>query len=1306
MTRKQSNNEYPEVLTELAARAGQALLTSRSELMRRIQSIRHRIKQNKPYDQIQKKVEQLLDESDDLIQKRQQCTCYIDFPAELPISQSQADISRLIQQNQVVIVAGETGSGKTTQLPKICLSLGRGIIGRIGHTQPRRLAARSVGQRIADETRTVFGQVVGYQVRFHDQIQPETRLKLMTDGILLAEIHHDPDLLQYDTLIIDEAHERSLNIDFLMGYLKQLLARRPDLKLIVTSATISTEKFSAFFNQAPVIEVSGRSYPVEVYYRPLHHDDPDEDDIEMQQAILNAVDELTRIDRGDILIFLSGEREIRDTAEALRKHHPAGSEIMPLYSRLSIAEQNRIFQQHTRQRIVLATNVAETSLTVPGIRFVIDTGYARISRYSYRSKVQRLPVEKISQASSNQRKGRCGRISAGICVRLYDEDDFSQRDEFTEPEIQRTNLASVILNMKVIGLGDIDNFPFMDPPDRRFINDGYRLLFELGAVDDGRHLTATGREMARLSVDPRLARMILQARQESCMKEVLIIASALECQDPRERPMDAQQKSDEAHKEFNDDTSDFISLLNLWNFYQEQSRHLSQNKCRKLCQRRYLSYRRLQEWRDLYLQISQQVKSMGVQVNSSEAEHDAIHRSLLAGLVSQTGFNLEAHEYQGTHGKKFFIFPGSGLVKKKPKWLMAAEIVETSRLYARTVAAIKPEWLEQVAPHMIKHHYSEPHWERRRGQVAATEKLTLYGLTILAARKVNYGRIDPVMSREIFIRSALVQGDFNSKAKCFIHNMKQIHEVQVMEAKSRRRDIQEDEQVLFDFYDAKIPADIYSQPVFEKWLRKQEKNKPEFLMLTQQDLTREDAETLKHEDFPDALRSGGVFLPLTYHFMPGDSNDGVTAQVPLAALNQIHEEDFDWLIPGLLKEKIMHLIKGLAKSLRRNFIPAPEYANACAALVKPGDGSLLDQLSSQLQRLTGVSVKRSDWHPEKLPLHLRINFAVLDEAGKDVAQGRSLNELQQRFRQQASDAFSKQSSAGLETDSAQQINDWDFDELPESLQMERLGISFSAYPALVEREGKIVMQSLDQLQQAERETRHALVKLFITVNTRDISYLSRNLPHIEKICLYYSSAGQCDVLKQDILYLTVFRALELDKSLIRTRKEYQQRVSRASGQLRVVANDICEILLDSLSYYQSIKRQLKKLANPVWLKSLTDIQSQLSHLVYKNFLQKTDYEHLQNYPRYLKALEKRLEKLQQQPERDTRMMYETTPFWKDCLTHLDTSSTILDDNEELMKFRWMLEEFRISVFTQEIKTAYPVSSKRLKAQWARVVQKS
>jgi len=1284
-------------------RAEKSLLKFRRELQYRIRSIRQRIKQNKPYDQIQAKVEKLLADSDVLINKRQQAVCHIEYPPDLPISQNQAEISQLIEHNQVVIVAGETGSGKTTQLPKICLDLGRGIAGQIGHTQPRRIAARSVGQRIADETRTVFGQVVGYQVRFHDQIQPESRLKLMTDGILLAEIHNDPDLLQYDTLIIDEAHERSLNIDFLMGYLKKLLPRRPDLRLIVTSATIATERFAQFFNQAPVIEVSGRSYPVEIYYRPLHHENPDVEDIEMQQAILNAVDELSRIDRGDILIFLSGEREIRDTAEALRKHHPAGSEILPLYSRLSVGEQGKIFQAHSRQRIVLATNVAETSLTVPGIRYVIDTGYARISRYSYRSKVQRLPIEKISQASANQRKGRCGRISAGICVRLYDEDDFDQRVEFTEPEIQRTNLASVILNMKMIGLGDVDDYPFMDPPDRRFINDGYRLLFELGAVDDRRQLTQTGREMARLSIDPRLARMILQAKQESCLQEILIIASALECLDPRERPMDAQQKSDEAHKEFNDDASDFVSLLNLWKFYREQSRHLSQNKFRKLCQQRYLSFRRLREWKDLYLQISQQAREMGMRLNQTEASSDGVHRALLSGLVSQIGFNVEAREYQGTHGKKFFIFPGSGLSRKKPKWLMAAEIVETTRLYARTVAAIKPEWLEQVAPHMIKYSYSEPHWERRRGQVAATEKMTLYGLTLIAARKVNFGRIDPETSRKIFIRSALVQGDFSSKARCFLHNMEQIHEVQIIEAKSRRRDIQEDEQVLFDFYDEKIPADIYSQAAFEKWLRQQEKEHPDFLMLTQQDLTRNDAEALRHEDFPDAIRSSGVFLPLKYHFMPGDKNDGVTAQIPLAALNQIKEEDFDWLIPGLIREKILHLIKGLAKSLRRNFIPAPEYASACANLIKPGEESLLDQLCSQLKRMTGVNVKRSDWHPEKLPLHLRINFSVLDEAGKEIVQGRDLNEIQQQFRHQASDAFSKQSATGLETESMQQINDWDFDNLPESIEMERMGISFMAYPALIEQDGRIVMQPLDQLLQAERETRHALVKLFMKVCAKDMSYLLRNLPDIKTLCLYYAAAGQCDVLKEDILYLTVFHAMHLEDELIRSRDVFQQRVREARQQLQSVANTICLLLLDSLGSYQKIKKRLKKMVSPVWLKSLTDVQSQLDHLIYKNFLQKTDFEQLQQYPRYLKAIEKRLEKLEQQPERDVRMLHEITPFWKDCLSRMQMSGSVLEESDALKKFRWMVEEFRISLFTQEIKTAYPVSSKRLKAQWGKVI---
>jgi len=1271
-------------------------------MQRQIKSIQQRISQGQPADQSVSKLQQTIKRSQDLVQKRSDQVYQLRFPAELPIAEKHDSIAEAIRQSQVIILAGETGSGKTTQIPKICLQLGRGIQGRIGHTQPRRIAARSVAQRIAEELSTELGGVVGYQVRFHDQVRPETRIKLMTDGILLSEIQSDRDLLQYDTLIIDEAHERSLNIDFILGYLSQLIKRRPELKLIITSATIATEKFSRHFDNAPVIEVSGRSYPVELLYRPLYTDDPDEQDLQIKEGILSAVDELTRRERGDVLIFLSGERDIRDMAEALRKHHPPGTEILPLFSRLSVAEQNRVFQTHSRLRIVLATNVAETSLTVPGIKHVIDPGTARISRYSYRSKVQRLPIEKISQASANQRKGRCGRVSAGVCVRLFDEDDFNQRDEFTEPEIQRTNLASVILNMKLLGLGDVDKFPFIDPPDQRFINDGYRLLFELGAVDEQRNLTKTGREMARLSVDPRLARMLLQAKVEDCVRDMLIIVCALTVQDPRERPLDAQQKADESHKQFKDDDSDFNSLLKIWDYFHEQKRSLSNNKLRKHCHDQFLAYRRLHEWQELHKQLEHQIKEMGVRPNTEPAASDAVHRALLAGLLGHVGFNVEQSEYQGSHGKKFMIFPGSGLFKKRPKWLMAAEIVETSRLYARTVASIKPEWLEQVGKHLIKYSYSEPYWQSRSGQVAAKEKLTLYGLTIIANRKVNYGRIDPVVSREIFIRNALVQGDFKTKAAFFDRNMALMKQVETLENKARRRDIQADEEILFDFYNQKIPEHIYSQAAFEKWWRQQEKQQKDLLDISLEQLIRRDAVLSQEQAYPDYLNCKGIPVALSYHFSPGEEDDGVTAHIPLAILNQLDAECFEWLVPGLLQEKVIGLLKGLPKSLRRNFVPAPDYAKTCMNVINPAEGSLLMQLSQQLKRMTGVDIGITAWELDKLPIHLQMNFNIIDEKNRVLQSARDLSRLQQGLQSEAKDSFSKQVQVGLQAEEQplQDMQMWDFEDLPESIEIERHGMQLRAYPALVARDSRIFNENLDQLNDAESATRHGLVCLFIRMHKKEMTYLEKNIQEGKRLCVLYAPLGQCDTLISDIQYLSVITALDLDQGLIRTKADFDKRSTLALKNLMTIANDIAVITLEILTHYQSVRKSLKGNLNPAWLKAIADIKSQLDYLLPQGFVREVPYEQLKHFPRYLRAIELRLDKLDKNLQRDSRSMNEVNAFWKQCMQYMGSHAGKYNENPEFVQYRWMLEEFRVSLFAQELKTAHPISAKRLKQQWA------
>ena len=946
------------------------------------------------------------------------------FPETLPVSQRKAEIEKLLSEHQVIVVAGETGSGKTTQLSKMCLELGLGNLGIIGHTQPRRIAARSVAARIAEELQTELGDLVGYKVRFNDQISDNTQIKLMTDGILLAEIQTDRFLNQYSCLIIDEAHERSLNNDFILGYLKQLLPRRPDLKVIITSATIDVERFSKHFNNAPIIEVSGRTYPVEVRYRPV----VEEDDQDQLQGILNAVDELQAEGRGDILIFMNGEREIRDTAEALQKQNLKHTEILPLFARLSAQEQNKIFHPSGLNRIVLATNVAETSLTVPGIKYVIDPGTARISRYSYRTKVQRLPIEPISQASANQRKGRCGRVSEGICIRLYSEEDFNNRPEFTDPEILRTNLASVILQMTALGLDDIEAFPFVDAPDKRHIQDGVKLLEELGAIQpkkiksykhdgarfptrakdvsankngtryetcaieseekkQGWELTPIGRQLAQLPVDPRLAKMLLSAVNFGSVYEVMIIVSALSIQDPRERPTEKQQASDEKHRRFADKKSDFLAFLNLWNYVQEQQKALTKNQFRRQCQKDFLNYLRIREWQDIYQQIRLAVREMGLPINSEKAEYQQIHTALLSGLLSHIGLKeAEKQQYLGARNAHFAIFPNSVLFKKQPKWVMAAELVETSKLWGRMVAEIEPEWIEPLAEHLTKKSYSEPRWSKSRGAVIADEKVSLYGVPIVAARPVNYGSIDSTVSREIFIQSALVEGDWNTKHKFFKQNQQLIREVEELEHKSRRRDILVDERTLFEFYDQRIGTDVVSQKHFDTWWKKAEKQDPELLNFERSFLINDDAEQVSKLDFPNFWHQGNLKLKLAYQFEPGTDADGVTVHIPLPLLNQVEMTGFDWQIPGLREELVIALIKSLPKSYRRNFVPAPNYAQAFLGRAVPLEKPLLDTLIYELRRMTGVTVEAEYWNWEQIPSHLKMTFRVVDENGKKIAE--------------------------------------------------------------------------------------------------------------------------------------------------------------------------------------------------------------------------------------------------------------------------------------------------------------------------------
>ncbi len=908
----------------------------------------------------------------------------LNFP-DLPVTGKKDDIAKLIKDNQVLIVCGETGSGKTTQLPKICLSLGLGAAGFIGHTQPRRIAARTVADRIAEELGESIGKSVGYKIRFNDKTHADSLVKLMTDGILLAESQNDPYLNQYDTIIIDEAHERSLNIDFLLGYMKWLLPKRPDLKLIITSATIDQQRFSRHFNNAPIIEVSGRTYPVDIRYRPINtekdEEESDETSDDLQRAILDAVDELYRDLRGDILIFLSGEREIRETTDSLKKHHPTQYEILPLYSKLSVSEQERVFNpKGGKLRIVLATNVAETSLTVPGIRCVIDTGHARISRYSHRSKIQRLPIERISQSSANQRAGRCGRVAEGICIRLYSHDDYVARPEFTEPEIMRTNLSAVILQMTALNLGDIEDFPFLEPPEDKMIRDGKNALHEVNALDKQGKLTEIGKQLAKFPTDPKLARMLIAAEQQHCLTEVAIIVSALSIQDPRDKPADKMPQAEAKHAAFRKEDSDFLTLLNIWNQFEEQKKHLSNSKLRKYCSDNFLSYIRMREWFDIHAQIMQVIKGdLKMKPNMVDASYEEIHRALLPGLLSNIGFRHEQYEYLGARGLKFFIFPGSGQHKIRPKWIMAAEQVETSKVYARTVAKIEPEWIEQAAPHLVKHNYYDPHWEKKAARCAVHERTLLYGLTLQAGRKIPYEHVDAKAARQIFIQSALVDHDYHSNAPFYVANQKLLEEVGIIQHKGRRVDLVEDEQWLYQFYDNKLPADIVNGITLDKWRKTEEKANPKTLFLTKADLTREQEDTVNEWDYPDHKKVGNLTIALQYRFEPGHDEDGVTAIIPVHQLNQLSQAPFDWLVPGMLEEKCIALIKALPKQLRKHFVPVPQTVKQCLEIEPDFKGTLQEWLGNRLRKLTGEAIPLNDWAMDAVTDHLKMNFRVIDD---------------------------------------------------------------------------------------------------------------------------------------------------------------------------------------------------------------------------------------------------------------------------------------------------------------------------------------
>ncbi|MGA5145095.1 ATP-dependent RNA helicase HrpA [Streptomyces griseoincarnatus] len=1248
------------------------------------------------------------------------------YPEQLPVSQKKDAIAEAIRDHQVVIVAGETGSGKTTQIPKICMELGRGVRGMIGHTQPRRIAARTVAERVAEELDTPLGEAVGWKVRFTDQVDPEaTFVKLMTDGILLAEIQTDRELRAYDTIIIDEAHERSLNIDFLLGYLAQLLPKRPDLKVVITSATIDPERFSRHFDDAPIIEVSGRTYPVEVRYRPLLEENPDDaDDADRDQitAITDAVEELMAEGPGDILVFLSGEREIRDTADALNKKRYRSTEVLPLYARLSHAEQHRVFQQHGGRRIVLATNVAETSLTVPGIKYVIDPGFARVSRYSHRTKVQRLPIEPVSQASANQRKGRCGRTSDGICIRLYSEDDFLSRPEFTDAEILRTNLASVILQMTAAGLGEIEKFPFIDPPDHRNIRDGVQLLQELGALDPTqkdprKRLTQTGRKLAQLPVDPRLARMVLEADRNGCVREVMVIAAALSIQDPRERPADKQAQADQQHARFRDETSDFLAFLNLWRYIREQQKERGSSSFRRMCKQEYLNFLRIREWQDIYAQLRTVAKQMGIHLNEQDAPADRVHVSLLAGLLSHIGMkdvkeskdsgqgggrrDGGRNEYLGARNAKFAVFPGSALFKKPPRFVMSAELVETSRLWARVNAKIEPEWVEPLAEHLLKRTYSEPHWEKDQAAVMAYEKVTLYGVPIVAQRKVNYGRIDAELSRELFIRNALVEGDWRTHHKFFADNRKLLTEVEELEHRARRRDILVDDETLFDFYDQRIPDHVVSGAHFDSWWKHKRREQPDFLDFEREMLIRESADAVTKADYPDTWRQGPLKFRVTYQFEPGADADGVTVHIPLQVLNQVTDEGFDWQIPGLREEVVTELIRSLPKPIRRNYVPAPNYAKAFLERAVPLQEPLTVTMARELKRMVGVPFEAEDFDWSRVPDHLKVTFRIVDERRRTLAEDKDLEALKLTLRPKARKALSQAAAAtaqrqGGESLERKGLTDWTIGSLTRVFETRRAGQPVKAYPALVDDGDSVSVRLFDsEAEQAEAMWKGTRRLILLGIPVNPAKFASEKLTNPQKLALSANPHGSVQALFDDCAMAAADKLIadfggpvwdeeSYRKLFDKVRAEIVDTTVRAVGQVQQV-----------LAAWQACERRLKGVRSPALLPNLQDVRTQLDGLVKPGFVTEAGLRRMPDLMRYLVAADRRLQQMPTNVQRDTTRMAKVHEMRDEYAWLLEQMPQGRPVPQQVRDIRWMIEELRVSYFAHALGTAYPVSDKRI-----------
>jgi ATP-dependent helicase HrpA len=1279
----------------------------------------------------------------------------IEFPEALPVSARRDEIAAALRDNPVVIVCGETGSGKTTQLPKIALALGRGRAhggGLIGHTQPRRIAASSVAKRIAEELKTPLGEVVGYKVRFQDRLSPGASVKLMTDGILLAETQSDPLLRAYDTIIVDEAHERSLNIDFLLGHLRQILPRRPDLRVVVTSATIDADRFASHFagpdGPAPVIQVSGRLYPVEIRWRPF----VESRDHDLGDAICDGVDELWQgqggAGAGDVLVFLPGEREIRDAAERLRKHHPPGVEVMPLFARLSQQQQDEVFAPHSARRIVLATNVAETSLTVPGIRFVIDAGTARIKRYSFRSKVEQLPIEPVSQAAANQRAGRCGRVADGICIRLYDEADYLSRPKFTDPEIVRSSLAGVILRMQSLNLGSVEDFPFLEAPPKRAIADGYQLLNELGATDGQNALTTIGRELARLPLDPRIGRMILEARHREALREVLVVASALSVQDVRDRPLEQQQAADQAHAKFDDEKSEFLGTLKLWSWL-EHSRgghgehRLSSRKHEQLLRDNFISPRRVREWRDIHAQLQSVVTEHGWRVNASEPTYEQLHESMLAGLLGNIGVKSDEDEsYLGARAIRFWRHPGARLAKKPGRWIVAAELVETTRLYARGIAAIDPRWLPQLAAHLIKTQLLEPHWEKKAAQVVALERATLYGIVVYANKRVDFATVDPPAAREIFIREALVAGEWETPLPFAAANRKLIAQVEELEHKSRRQDVLVDDDLIFAFYDQQVPADVHSGHSFERWYRAEVKRQPRLLVLSREELMRHEAAGITTAAFPKTIRLGGVDCAANYLHEPGNARDGVTVTVPIFALNPASEERCEWLVPGMLREKVVALAKTLPQRPRSRLVPLPEYADAFIADTEFGAASLLDALATHATKRTGLPLRREDFKHEQLAPHLVMNLRVVDEHGRQLGESRRLAELKAALGAQARTAFQALAALRMPTQTARSTDDataarsarhagataagrgtpaaratadttstaavappadptraaytaWTFGELPELMELAKGGQTLVGYPALIDKGTHVEIEVFDEPEIAAAKHRAGLRRLVALQVRESLKSLEKNLPDLQKTAMAYLPLGSADELRAQIVGVALDRAF-LVEPLPTDADAFARRIDEGRGRLVLIANEVARLAAVVLGEYHAVLRKLKD-ARP-GKEVADDVGQQLDRLVTKRFIAETPWERLQHLPRYLKAIAARLDKLRADPARDSARLAELRPLEQRYLRKLAERRGARD--ARLDEFRWWLEELRVGLFAQELKTPQPVSVKRLDRIWA------